>query len=221
MNLKQVLSELEALGSERMRAQNTKRGAGQNQFGVRRGDVRKLAKKIKTNHPLALELWETGNVDARFLAVLLMKPAELSADELDRMVHSVDFVDLADWHNSYIVKSHTDKEKLRQKWLTEAHSMALRAGWSATAERISKDSEGLDIAAMLTRLETEMPSAAPEPQWTMNTCLVGIGIHFPEHRDRALGIGEKLGIYRDFPVPKGCTSPFAPLWIEKMVSQQA
>jgi hypothetical protein len=51
----------------------------------------------------------------------------------------------------------------------------------------------------------------------MNFCLAGIGIQFPKHRERALTIGEKLGIYRDFPVSKGCTSPFAPIWINEMV----
>jgi len=54
----------------------------------------------------------------------------------------------------------------------------------------------------------------------MNYCLAGIGIHFPEYRQRALTIGETLGIYRDYPVSKGCTSPFAPIWIEEMVSRR-
>jgi hypothetical protein len=37
---------------------------------------------------------------------------------------------------------------------------------------------------------------------------------------RAIAIGEKLGIYRDYPVSKGCTSPFAPIWINAIVSRQ-
>ena len=65
-----------------------------------------------------------------------------------------------------------------------------------------------------------MGSAAPAVQWTMNFCLAGIGSHFPKHRKRALAIGEKLGIYRDYPVSKGCTSPFAPIWINEMVRRR-
>ena len=56
-----------------------------------------------------------------------------------------------------------------------------------------------------------MAHADPEVQWTMNNTLATIGIHFPKHRKRAIAIGEKLGIYRDYPVSKGCTSPFAPI----------
>ncbi|MCI0338515.1 MAG: DNA alkylation repair protein, partial [Acidobacteria bacterium] len=72
--LKETLAQLEALGNEKVRAQNSKNGAGDNQFGVRLGDIRKLVTKIKTNHALAIALWETGNIDARLLAILLINP---------------------------------------------------------------------------------------------------------------------------------------------------
>lgn len=220
MTVKQALSRLEALGDEKMRAHNIKFGAGDNQYGVRLGDIRKLAKEIKTDHELAMALWETGNIDARLLAILLLKPNELSSDELDRLVRSVTFVHVADWLNAYVVKKHRDKERLRQRWMTDNDAWAARAGWSLTHERIEKSPEGLDLSALLDRIEIEMGKAAPEVQWTMNFCLAGIGIHFPEHRKRAIAIGETLGIYRDYPVSKGCTSPFAPIWINEMVRRQ-
>jgi 3-methyladenine DNA glycosylase AlkD len=220
MTLKETLAQLEALGDERMRAQNNKRGAGNNQFGVLLGDIRKLAKEIKTNHELALALWETGNIDAQLLAILLIKPKNLSADEMDRMVRSVTFAQVADWLNAYVVKNHPDKETLRQEWMAAEDPWAARAGWSLTSERIGKNPKGLDLPAILDRIDSEMRDAAPEVQWTMNFCLAGIGIHFPEHRKRALAIGETLGIYRDYPVSKGCTSPFAPIWINEMVRRQ-
>jgi len=78
MTLKETLTQLEALGNEKMRAHNSKHGAGHNQFGVKLGDIRTLAKKVKTNHPLALELWDTENIDARLLATLIIDPKKLS-----------------------------------------------------------------------------------------------------------------------------------------------
>ncbi|MEN4012569.1 MAG: DNA alkylation repair protein [Bellilinea sp.] len=220
VTLRNVLEQLESLGNEKVRAQNKKNGAGDNQFGVRLGDIRKLAAKIKTNHQLAIALWDSGNIDARLLAILLLKPHNLSRDELDSMVRSVNFAQVADWLNSYVVKNHPDRESLRQSWLEDDDRWAARAGWSLTAERIAKNPDGLDLPALLDRIESEMGSAAAEVQWTMNFCLAGIGIHFTEHRQRAIAIGEKLGIYRDYPVSKGCTSPFAPIWINEMVRWQ-
>lgn len=220
MTLDDVLAQLEALGNDRMRTQNRRNGAGDNQYGVRMGDIRKVAKKIKTNHELALALWETGNIDARFLATLIIRPAELSAAEMDGMVRSVDFAHLADWLMSYVVKEHPEKEALRQAWMADGDPWAARAGWALTAGRAARSPEGLDLPALLDRIEAEMGGAAPEVQWTMNSCLAGIGIHHPEHRPRALTIGEALGIYRDYPVSRGCTSPFAPIWIKEMVRRQ-
>jgi 3-methyladenine DNA glycosylase AlkD len=220
MTLKETLKQLEALGNEKMRAQNRKHGCGDNQFGVRLGDIRKLATEIKTNHELAIALWETGNVDARLLAILLMKPKNLSGTEMDRMVRSATFAQVADWFNSYVVRNHPEKEALRQVWMAADDPWAARAGWSLTSERIAKSPEGLNLPALLERIESEMGGAAPEVQWTMNFCLAGIGIHFPKYRKRAIAIGETLGLYRDYPVSKGCTSPFAPIWIKHIVSRK-
>jgi 3-methyladenine DNA glycosylase AlkD len=169
---------------------------------------------------LASALWDTGNIDARLLTILLIKPQSLSRDEMDGMVRSANFVQVAEWLNSYVVKNHPDKEALRQSWMEDDDPWAARAGWSLTSERVARNPDGLELPALLDRIESEMGNAAPEVQWTMNSCLAGIGIHFPKHRKRALAIGEKLGIYRDYPVSKGCTSPFAPIWINEMVRRQ-
>ena len=219
MSSKEILSQLDALGNEKVRLRNKKNGASDNQFGVQLGDIRKLAAKLKTNHALALELWDTENIDARLLAILLVQPKELSATELDQMVRSANFAQLADWLNAYVIKQHPDKETLRQTWLQDKNPWAARAGWGLTSERVSKNPEGLELSALLERIEADMPQAAPEAQWTMNTCLASIGIHHPEFRQCAIDIGETLGIYRDYPVSKGCTSPFAPIWINEMVKR--
>lgn len=220
MTLNEALKQLKALGDEKVRARNAKNGAGDNQFGVPMGGIRSVAKKIKTDHALAIALWETGNVDARLLATLVLKPESLSTDELDRMVRSATFAQLAEWLTSYVIKQHPDKEALRQRWMTADDPWAARAGWSLTAERVSKSADGLDLPALLDRIEAEMAGADPATQWTMNSTLATTGIHFPKFRKRAIAIGEKLGIYRDYPCSKGCTSPFAPIWIAEMVKRQ-
>lgn len=218
--LHETLAHLEAFGNASVRARNARNGAGQNQYGVQLGDIRKLAAKIRADDELAGALWESGNIDARLLAVLLIKPKRVPRDQLDRMVRAADFAQLADWLNAYVVKQHPEKESLRQVWMEGRDPWAARAGWTLTSERVARQPEGLDLPALLDRIESEMASAAPATQWTMNACLAGIGIHFPEHRERAVAIGERLGVYRDYPVSKGCTSPFAPIWINEMVRRK-
>lgn len=220
MNLEEVLNQLESLGNETRRSHNIKYGAGVNQFGVKMGDIRALAKKIKMNHAVGLELWNSDNIDAQFLATLIIDPQKLSNDDLNQMVQSVSFVQVIDWLYTHVIKVYADKETLRQKWMRAEHPMLARVGWSLTSGCVLRNPSVLDLPALLNRIESEMKQAAPETQWTMNTTLAQIGINFPEYRERALAIGETLGVYRDFPVSKGCTSPFAPIWINEMVQRQ-
>lgn len=220
MTLKEILAQLKALANEKMRAHNSKHGAGPNQFGVKMGDIRTLAKEVKANHTLALELWDTENIEARLLATLIIDPKKLSHDDIKRMVRSEKFVHVADWLYSYVIKVYKDSESLRKEWMHSKDIMSARAGWSLTSGCVIRNPEALDLPALLDRIESEMPGAAPEVQWTMNSTLAQIGIHFPKYRKRALAIGENLGVYRDYPVSKGCTSPFAPIWINEMVRRQ-
>lgn len=117
MTLNEALEQLKALGDEKRRAHNTRCGAGDNQFGVKHGDIRVLAKKIMIDHELAGSLWETGNVDAQLLAILLVKPGDLPAEEVDRIMRTITFEHVADWLVSYVVRHHPDKEALRQEWM--------------------------------------------------------------------------------------------------------
>ena len=221
MTLQETLSQLKALRNESTYAHNLKNGVGESQYGVKMGDIRVLAKKIKVNQSLAIELWETGNMDAQLLAVLIMDLKKLSSADIEQLLKSTKFTQAADWFYSYVIKIYEDKESLRGKWMQSENVMLARAGWSLTSGCIARNPELVDIQAILDRLESEMATAAPEIQWTMNSALANIGINHPKYRDRALAIGEKLGIYRDYPVSKGCTSPFAPIWINEMVSRQA
>src|SRR5688500_9494796 len=128
MTLDEIVDDLRTLGSEKIRELNAKNGAGDNQFGVKLGDLRTLAKKVKADHELATALWRSGNVDAMLLATLVLKPKQIATDELDSMVSSATYTQLADWLVSYVVKVHPQKELLRQTWMESNDIMTARAG---------------------------------------------------------------------------------------------
>lgn len=223
MTVYDVLTKLDAIGTEQLRTQNVRHGYVGEQYGVKLGDLRMIAKAIKLNTAFGLELWETGFLEARLVAVLIMKPKELSVEQLKMLAQTATYGHLADWVNSYLVKQHPEKEALRNAWLslnaTEEPWLA-RTGWSLTTERVSKSPDGLDIAGVLKRIDNEL-ATAPEPaRWTMNFCLGELGIHHAEFRDEAIAIGERVGAYRDYPTSKGCISPFVPLWVAAIVERQ-
>ena len=220
MTIDELFTRLKALGNDTRRKHNTKAGAPDNQFGVKLGDLRTIAKELKTNHPLALQLWETGHVEAQLIATLIMKPKALSARELDQLTRSTTCTQVADWLNAYVVPQHPDHEILRQQWMQDKDRWAARAGWNLTATRVKTDPASLELPRLLDRIENELPQALPEVQWTMNNTLAAIGIHHPPLRKRAVAIGEQIGLYRDWPTSKGCTPPFVPVWVAAMVQRQ-
>jgi len=215
--------KLEALGTEQLRAQNVRHGYVGEQYGVKLGELRTIAKSIKLNTAFGLELWQTECLEARLVAVLIMKPKELSVDQLKMLVQTATYGHLADWVNSYLVKQHPDKEQLRVSWLSlnaNDEPWLARTAWSLTTERVSKSPDGLDIAGVLKRIDNEL-ATVPEPaRWTMNFCLGELGINHAAFRDEAIAIGERVGAYRDYPTSKGCISPFVPLWVAAITERQ-
>ena len=69
------------------------------------------------------------------------------------MVKSIDFVQVEDWFNAYILKEHPEKESLREEWQNSNNKWAARSGWSLTAGRIARDSKDLNLNKILDRIQ--------------------------------------------------------------------
>lgn len=213
----EVMAELGALADPKVRAVNEKHG---DDHGVNLGKLRALAKRLKTQQELARGLWATKDSAARLLALLICRPKAFGHDELDAMVREARTPKVHDWLVNYVVKKSPHAEELRLAWFDDPDPVVASAGWALTAERVTKRPEGLDLAGLLDVIEREMKDAPERPQWAMNTCLAQIGITHAEYRPRALDIGERLEVLKDYPTSPGCTSPFAPVWINEMVRRR-
>jgi 3-methyladenine DNA glycosylase AlkD len=215
--VEELMAELAGLEDPRAREVNERHG---DDHGVNLSKLRAIAKRLKTQHELALGLWATGDTAARLLALLVCRPKAFSRGELDTMLRESRAAKVQDWLVNYVVKKGPHAEELRVAWLADPDPVVASAGWALTSERVAKMPEGLDLAALLDVIEAEMKDAPDRLQWAMNTCLAQIGIEHPGHRARALEIGERLQVLKDYPTPPGCTSPFAPTWINEMVRRQ-
>ena len=217
MAVAEVIDELRALEEPKIRAVNERHG---DDHGVNLTKLRAVAKRLKADHALARELWATGDSAARLLALLVCRPKEFGRDELDGMLRESRTPKVQDWLVGYVVKKSPHAEELRTAWFDDPDPAVAGAGWALTSDRVVRAPEGLDLPGLLDLVETQMVAAPGRLQWAMNTCLAQIGIEHPALRERALEIGERLGVLRDYPTPPGCTSPYAPIWIAEMVSRR-
>jgi len=212
-----VLAELAALEDPRIREVNARHG---DDHGVNLTKLRAVATRLKTQQDLARELWATGDAAARLLALLVCRPKAFGHDELDAMLREARTPKVHDWLVSYVVKKSPHAEDLRLAWFADPDPVVASAGWALTTERVAKKPDGLDLPGLLDVIEAEMKDAPDRLQWAMNHCLAQIGIEHPEHRARAIAIGERLEVLKDYPTPPNCTSPFAPIWIAEVVRRK-
>lgn len=205
-SVEELLAELAGLEDPRAREVNERHG---DDPGVNLAKLRAISKRLKTQHELALGLWSTGDTAARSLALLVCRPKALGRAELDEMLRESRAPKVQDWLVNYVVKKSPYAEELRVAWLVDPDPVVASAGWALTSEHVVKAPEGLDLNGLLEVIEAEMKHAPERLQWAMNSCLAQIGIGHAGLRSRALEIGERLQVLKDYPTPPGCTFPFA------------
>lgn len=217
MTVSDLQAELAGLADPKIRSVNLRHG---DDHAVNLTKLRAVAKRVGTDTDLARDLWATGDSAARLLALLIGRPKDFTHDELDAMLRDARTPKVEDWLVNYVVKKSPHAEALRVVWFDDPVPAVASAGWALTSERVVKKPAGLDLPHLLDLIEAEMKQAPDRLQWAMNECLAQIGITDAALRPRAVAIGERLEVLKDYPTPPGCTSPFAPIWIDYFVSRQ-
>lgn len=212
-----VIADLDALEDPKARAVNERHG---DDHGVNLTKLRAVAKAVGSDAVLARDLWATDHTPARLVALLAFRPRDLSEHELDAMLRESRTPKTTDWLINYLAKKSPHAEQLRLRWLSDSDSDVRAAGWALTSDRVAKKPAGLNLDELLDEIEADMASAPARQQWTMNETLAHIGIYAPDHRARAVAIGERLEVLKDYPTPPNCTSPYAPAWIAEIVRRR-
>lgn len=214
-----ILAELEAKGSEGVRKIYRKQGVGDRVFGVMMGDLRAIAKKLKKQHALGLELWDSGWFDAQVLATLIMDPRLLSEEACVRMAESCEVVAILDKLTDNVLAASPLAERLRSRWLDSPDALRARAGWYLMTAAVKQDTQGhMDLEALMTKIERELPEAPRAKKEAMNMCLVMIGVYHAALTDLAIAAGVRLGRWDDRKIPRGCTSSYPPEWIPAAIA---
>ncbi len=207
MKLADVLEQLDAQGTGKTR--------------VVMGPLRALGKKLKTDHSLALELWDTKRTDAMLLATMVIAPDRLTAADATAMLAAATDLQLLDELTYKVIAEAPCADDLCRKWLVAKQELTGRAGWNLlVAKLLRKRLATEECADILKTIESSCKTAPVKKAESMMRCLVEIGVHFPEHRQRAIDIGTHWGLIDDRPVPKGCTPFYAPDWIAAILKRK-
>ncbi|MDN7229375.1 DNA alkylation repair protein [Planococcus sp. N064] len=192
------------------------------------GDLRKIAKDIKKDHEIAMELWSTGEFLPRLLAILIMDKKLLSQDVLnqldqDMQTHTFDERNnLMDWLMANQLMKDKKNIALMESWRNSPSALQRRAFWYYQGRlRWTGQTAPDNTADLLAAIEADIAQEEPEVQWAMNFTAGWIGIYDEKYRARCMQIGEKTGLYKDEMVSKGCTPNYLPEFISIEVNKRS
>jgi 3-methyladenine DNA glycosylase AlkD len=97
MQLQDILDQLKAQANPENVAGMARFGINpENTLGISVNTLREMAKPLKRNHELALQLWETGIHEARMLATIIDDPKKVTEAQLESWVAAIDSWDICD-----------------------------------------------------------------------------------------------------------------------------
>lgn len=184
------------------------------------GDLRKIAKEIKKDHSLAMELWGSGEFLPRQLSILIMDNKMLSQDVINQLdkdiqTHSYDERNqLMDWLMANQLMKDKKTIALIESWENSLSPLQRRTFWYYQARlRWVGQVPPHNTEYILSAIESKIADETPEVQWAMNLTAGWIGVYDKKYRERCVAIGEKTGLYKGEMVSRGCTPSYLPEFI--------
>ena len=183
------------------------------------GDLRSIAKEIKKDHQLAMELWSTEHFLARQLAILIMDKKLLSEEAINNLVADIDQhkenekLQLIDWLFANQLTKDKKTVALIESWEDSRSSLKRRIYWYYQARLRWTGKPQPDSDKLLAKIEKKIEKEQPEVQWAMNFTTGWIGVYEKMYRNRCVALGEKTGLYKGQMVAKGCTPDYLPEFI--------
>lgn len=184
------------------------------------GELRKIAKSIKKDHELAMELWSTGQFQARLLSILIMDKNRLDEEDLNKLSEDMEEhsqnerTQLMDWLLTNQLTKDKKKKAIVDSWKDSPFKLQRRAYWYYQGRLRWTGKIPVDNAEeLISEVEQSIADEVAEVQWAMNFVMGWVGVYQSEYRNRCVAIGEETGLYKGDHVSKGCTPNYLPEFI--------
>ena len=221
MTLNEVMAELEQYGSESTKKIFLKHGAKEPFFGVKVADMKKIVKKVKKNHGLSLELYNTGNGDAMYLAGLIADENKISKKDLDNWVKKATWQMISEYTVAWVAAESNHGFELGKEWIESEEEHIAAAGWSTLSSVMSiKKDEELDVdklSALLDRVKNTIHHSPNRVRYTMNGFVIAAGSYVTALTDKAIAVAKAIGEINVDMNGTACKVPSAQDYIKKIV----
>jgi 3-methyladenine DNA glycosylase AlkD len=217
MNVEDILATFKTLGKPQTAAIYKRHGSGDNVYGVLTSEITKIRKKIKVDHALAMELWNTGNAEARILALLIADLARMSRADADALVKDGPVRFLGPYLFDLLARGSIADATMRA-WMKSKEECRREIGYGILGVRLRDYPESISDADARQILATIGKEIHRSPNWAryaMNGALISIGVYKPTLRKEAVEVAKRVGKVEVDHGETNCKTPDAVSYIEK------
>lgn len=221
MTAKGILAELKPLGRESYRrVLFNNYGVEEPCFGVPIGELKKFQKRIKMDYQLALDLYDTGNYDAMYLAGLIADDAGMTKQDLQRWVENAYAGSLPGTTVPSVAAGSPHGWAMALKWIESPNALIASAGWATlsclVALKPDSELELPELKGLLQRVQKTIHQSPDVVRYQMNAFVISVGCYVESLTELALKLGEKTGPVMCDLGNNDCQTPFAPDYIRKV-----
>lgn len=219
MTVKQIMTELEAMGSPGIKKILLQHGVREPFFGVKIADMKPIQKKIKVDYPLAKELYATGNADAQYLAGLIADDMKMTKADLQTWVRQALSQNISEYTVPWVTAGSAHGYELAKEWIDSPKEYIAAAGWSTLANLVALLADDkLDIPGLrglLARAVNEIHQAPNRVLYTMNSFVISLGAYVNPLAAEAVAAAKKIGPVTVDVGNTECKVPLATEYIKK------
>lgn len=217
MNAVEILATLKKFGKPQTAAIYKRHGAGDNVFGTLTSDIARLHKKIKIDHTLGMELWKSGNAEARILALQVFDPQRLTRADADRLLRGGQTHFLGCYLAGLLSRSPIARETMCS-WMASPDEFTREMGYGILSAILKDEPDSLrdaEAEKILTTIENEIHASPNWARHAMNGALISIGVFKSSCRNKAIDTAKRIGKVTVDPGETSCKTPDAVSYISK------
>ncbi|MCG8571902.1 MAG: DNA alkylation repair protein [Spirochaetes bacterium] len=223
MIVDEIMEQLKNMGSEQTRKTYFRHGAKEPLYGVKIADLKKILKKHKNDYETAVQLYDTGNSDAMYLAGLMIEPAKMSKELLNQWVKKAYWYMLSEVTVADVAAETKFGWELGLEWIQADEEMIAAAGWATLSSYISiQENDQLDLAKvseLLDQIKNGIEKAQNRVRYTMNNFVICVGSYIPQLTKQAQAIAKEMGKISVNMGNTSCKVPYAPDYIQKVIDK--
>lgn len=221
MTATDLLEALKPLGRESYKRVLVKNhGVREPCFGVPISELKKFQKRIRRDYQLALDLYDTGNYDAMYLAGLIADDARMTRQDLQRWMDRAYGGCLPGTTVPSVAAGSPHGHAMALQWIDSTAPLIAAAGWATLSCLVSVKPDGeLDpheLERLLQRVRQDIHAAPDAVRYQMNGFLIATGCYVPALTALALRLAEQIGPVKADLGNNACQVPSAPDYIRKV-----